>query len=139
MAKPVVTVEDVRLHLMDYDTVNLPLFNQILSDAEIQEAIEDAVDEFNEIPPILTRKYTLEDFPFPKILLSGVVARCMGLTALKELRGEMQYNDGGIASTVSYKFPQFNSLRQELEAKYNQDVMRCKRHLNINNCYGGIT
>ena len=139
MAKPVITVEDVRLQLMDYDNVNQPLLNQILSDAELQDSIEYAIDEFNETPPILTRKYTIEDFPFPKVLLNGIVSHCLGLTALKELRGEMQYNDGGISSTISYKFPQFTSLRQELSAKYAQDSTRCKRHLNINNCYGGTT
>ena len=138
MAAPVINVDEVRLHLMDYDNVNKPLFNEMLSDEEIQHAIEDALDVFNEMSPILSRIYTIEDFPFPRILIDGVTARCLGFTALKELRGEMQYNDGGIASTISYKFPQYTSIRQELEAKYEQNIMRCKRNLNMNACYGGI-
>lgn len=124
---------------MDYDTVNLPLYSEMLPDSAIQNAIEYAVDDFNETPPILSRTYTTEDFPYKQLLIDGATARCFALTALRELRGEMQYNDGGISSTISYKFPQFTSLRQELEQNYNQEKMRSKRHLNINACYGGVS
>lgn len=134
---PVITVEDVRLYLMDFEDVNIPLMIAYLKNEDIQKCIDETVHDFNETPPILYRKYTLEDFPFKKLLLDGSVVEALKLTVLKELRGEMQYNDGGIASSVYYKSPQFTALRQEYEQKYEIDKQRRKKHLNIEMCYGG--
>lgn len=135
----VITVDDVRLHLMDFDSVNAPLYLANLQDSDILYAINAAVGDFNETPPILgSRVYTIDDFPFPQLLKDGAVVNSLKFIALKELRGEMQYSDGGISSTISYKFAQFNSLRQEYSQNYERDMSRKKRHLNMQACYGGI-
>lgn len=134
---PVITASDVRVHMMDYEEINQPLFIRYLEDTDLDTCIESAIDDFNETPPILYRKYTLYDFPFKRLLLDGAIVRAFKLTVYKELRGEMQYNDGGIQASVYYKSPQFIALRQELEQKYENDKARRKRHLNIENCYGG--
>lgn len=135
----IITVNDVRQRLMDYDDVNMPLFTKQIQDEDLAVNIADAVDDFNETPPIFTRVYTVDNFPFKQLLLDGAVVRALKLAALKELRGEMQYNDGGVSSTINYKFSQFTALRQELEQKYEQDKLRRKRQLNMQACYGGIT
>lgn len=137
MATPVVTVDDVRHKLMDYEDANMPLFARMLEDPDIQECIDFAVDDFNETPPLVYRQYTIYDHPFKRLLIDGAVVEALKLTALKELRGEMQYSDGGISSSIYYKSPQFTALRQECEQKYEQDKLRRKRHLNIVACYGG--
>ena len=134
---PVIDVDDVRHHLMDYEDVNIPLMVRFMEDPDLQKCIDISVDDFNETPPVLYRQYTVYDFPFRRLLLDGAVVQAMKLTALKELRGEMQYNDGGISSTIYYKSPQFTALRQEYEQKYEQDKLRRKKHLNIQACYGG--
>lgn len=137
MATPVVTVDDVRHRLMDYEDVNMPLFNRVLEDTDLQKCIDISVDDFNGTPPILYRQYTGDDFPYKRLLLDGAVVEALKLTALKELRGEMQYSDGGVQSSIYYKNPQFSALRQEAEQKYEQDKVRRKKHLNIQACYGG--
>lgn len=134
---PVVVVADVRAKLVDYEDVNIPLYIQYLSDDDIQACIDTTIDDFNESPPIIYLQYDILTFPFKRLLIDGAVVEGLRLTAFKELRGEMQYNDGGITSSVYYKSPQFTALRQELEQKYEQDKLRRKRHLNMNNCYGG--
>ena len=134
---PVITPVDVRQKLLDYEDVNIPLYTKYLEDADLDNCIATSVDDFNGTPPMLYRQYTLEDFPFKKLLLDGAVLEAMKLTALKELRAEMQYSDGGQQSSVYYKSPQFTALRQEMEQKYEQDKLRRKRHLNIQACYGG--
>lgn len=134
---PVITPDDVREHLMDYEEVNIPLMVRFLEDPDLQKCIDIMVDDFNEMPPIVYRQYTVYDFPFKRLLLDGAVVQAMKLTALKELRGEMQYTDGGISSSIYYKSPQFTALRQEYEQKYEQDKLRRKKHLNIQACYGG--
>jgi hypothetical protein len=127
MATPIVTVDEVRHLLEDYDTTNMPLFSIMLEDPDLQKCIDLAVDDFNESPPILYRKYTIYDFPYKRLLLDGAVVEALKLTALKELRGEMQYSDGGISSTVYYKQPQFTAIRQESEQKYEQDKLRRRK------------
>lgn len=139
MATAKVTVDDIRLNIEDYSDVNIPIYVQQLTDEEIQSAIDYIIDDFNETPPRLSTLYTIATFPSRGLLIDGATMRCFNLTAMKELRGEMQYNDGGISSTISYKFPQFTSLRQELTQKYEQDKYKLKRNLNINLCYGGVS
>lgn len=134
----VVTPLDVRLALMDYADINIPLYQEFLTDEMLWKCIEWSVSNFNETPPVIYKKYTAADFPKKKLLLDGAVVEALRLTALKELRGEMQYSDGGVQSSINYKFPQYNALRQELEQKVSQETTATKRSLNINDCYGAL-
>lgn len=138
MAESVVTPQDVRLALMDYADFNRPLYQEILSDEKLWKCIDWAVAHFNETPPVLSTKYTVSNFPKRKLLLDLAVVEALNMTALYELRGEMQYSDGGIQSSVFYKSPQFTSLRQELQQRTSQELVAAKRALNINSFYGHL-
>lgn len=131
-----ITPNDLRLAIMDYSDTNIPLYTQHLTDAMLWKCIEWAVNTFNEFPPHLSRDYTAADFPDKQLLLLLSVVEAFKLTALKELRGEMQYSDGGIQSTIYYKSPQFTALRQELQQQAMQMTSQIKKAENINNCYG---
>ena len=136
--KSVVTPNDVRLALMDYSDKNIPLYQEHLTDEMLWKCIEWGVSHFNDTPPTISKQYTLATFPKRKLMLDLAVVEALKLTALVELRGEMQYNDGGIQSTIYYKSQQFNALRQELQAKVEQEIIATKRSININSCYGGL-
>ncbi len=136
--KSVVTPSDLRLALMDFATKNIPLYQEHLTDEQLWKCIDWAVTLFNDTPPHIYRQYTMEDFPRRKLLLDSAMVEALKLTALIELRGEMQYSDGGIQSTIYYKSQQFSALRQELEAKVSQATTAIKRTLNINECYGHL-
>lgn len=134
----VVTPNDIRLALMDYDSKNIPLYKQHLTDEELWKCIYWAIDSFNEFPPKLQKTYSIITFPYKNLLKDLAVIEALKLTALIELRGEMQYNDGGIQSSVYYKSSAFSALRQELEQKTQQEIMSIKKSQNINGCYGAL-
>ena len=128
----------LRLYLMDFDTANAPLFQEYLSDADLEKCIQWAVDDFNESPPIFMDRYTVNSYPLPKLLLKGAAVEAMNLTVMRELRGEMQYQDGGVSNAIYYKSQPFMSVKSNLSQDYEQLKMRTKRHINLENCYGGI-
>ena len=128
----------LRLYLMDFEITNAPLFQQYLSDQELETCINWALDDFNESIPILEYKFTLLDFPLPKLLLRGAALEAMNLTLMKEMRGEMQYQDGGVSNAIYYKSQQFMGIRSTISQEYEQSKMKTKRQMNLENCYGGI-
>lgn len=136
--KSVVTPADLRLALMDFASKNIPLYQEHLTEEQLWKCIDWAVTLFNDTPPYVYRQYTMADFPRRKLLLDAAMVEALKLTALIELRGEMQYSDGGIQSAIYYKSQQFTALRQELEAKVTQSITAVKRTLNINDCYGHL-
>ena len=136
--KCVVTPLDLRLSLMDYADMNIPLYREHLTDEVLWKCLEWAVDHYNDVPPRISKHYTLEDFPKRKLLLDMATVEALRLTALVELRGEMQYSDGGIQSTIYYKSQHFNALKQELQARVDAEITADKRATNINSCYGGL-
>ena len=136
--KSVVTPLDVRLALMDYADKNIPLYQEHLTDEMLWKCIEWGVNHFNDTSPKLSRVYDVTNFPKRKLMLDLAVVEALRLTALVELRGEMQYSDGGIQSTIYYKSQHFNALRQELQAKVDAEIVATKRAENINSCYGHL-
>lgn len=134
----VVSVDELRLALMDYAERNIPLYVEHLSDEQLWKCIEWAAQGFNEVPPVLSKTYDITNFPRKRLLLELAVIEALRLTSLIELRGEMQYSDGGIQSTIYYKSAHFTQLRQELEQKAAQEVAAAKRSLNIEGCYGHL-
>lgn len=129
---------ELRIALMDYAERNIPLYVEHLTDEQLWNCIEWAVEVFNEMPPVLNKKYTIDTFPRKHLLRDLAVIEALKLTALIELRGEMQYSDGGIQSQIYYKSGQFTALRQELEQQVTQKAMATKRSLNLEGCYGHL-
>ena len=136
--KPKVTPEQVRLKIMDFDSENAPLYMTYLTDENLQTCIDETIDDFNETPPIFRYPYTIEDFPAKDLLLTGAAKKAMELTAMKELRREMSYDDGGIQSNIFYKNPQFRQIVSEIGNDYETKKRGIKRQINLSRCYGGI-
>jgi len=137
LSNSIITPNDVRLALMDYPEMNKPLYIEHLDDEKLWKCIDWGVGTFNSQPPNIG-KYTAENFPDKQLLLLLAVVEALKLTALMELRGEMQYSDGGVQSSIYYKSPQFTALRQELQQQASQNITAIKRSMNINSCYGHL-
>lgn len=132
------TVDEVRLALMDFAARNIPLYVCHLTDEDLSKCMDWAMDYINEAPPKVTSTtYTIEDFKYKNLLLQGSVVEALKMTALIELRGEMQYSDGGTQSSIYYKSAQFTQLRQEAEQNFKNAVSAVKRQINVEGCYGG--
>lgn len=133
------TAASLRSYIQDTAAVNLPIGVQQLTDPELEACISRAVEEFNETPPLMFIQYTKDDFPYPHLLMLSASVEALQLTALKELRGEMNYTDGGISSTIYYKSPQYLQLREMLTRERQEKTIRVKKQLNLKNGFGGFS
>lgn len=137
-SRSVVKPDKVRWQIRDYDFENAPLYERYLSDEDLWKCIEDACDDYNETTPIFEFPFTPADFKYPRILQAGAAVIAMKITAMKELRGEMNFDDGGIQSTLYYKTPAYTAMVQQLSEKYEMDKKKSKRQLNMSRCYKGV-
>ena len=135
---PVVNPDDVRAAIGDYITDNIPMGVEYLTNQDLERCILYTVDDFNDSPPIFRfRQYDLYTFPQRSLLLKGAVAEAFNMTKKKELRGEMQYSDGGIDSIIYHKTDKFQALYQVAQQEYETLKTRTKRQMNLESCYGG--
>lgn len=135
---PVIGPDDVRDHIQDFMEVNIPLGIEYLGNSDLEKCIQWAVDDFNDSPPIFRfRQFDVYTFPYKSLLLKGAIAKAFDLTKKKELRGEMQYSDGGIDSIIYHKTDKFQAMHQEALQDYEAFKMRTKRQMNMESCYGG--
>lgn len=134
----VVKPEKVRWKIMDFDFVNAPLYERYLTDEDLWQCLDETVDDFNETPPMFMYPYTLADFPKKNLLLEGAALKAMKLTAMKEMRGEMQYDDGGIQSNLYYKTPMYSQVAGEMTQSYENSKRRIKKQMNLSRCFKGV-
>lgn len=139
MATKVVTVEDLQAFLSDTPEYNLPLNNMYLTPEELQLSIELALDDYNNSPPDSDFIPDLYNFPSKKILLLGAAVEALRMTSHKELRGRMDYNDGGVQNSLYTKTPEYISLQMQTQQEYERLKTRYKRQQNMKACYGGIS
>jgi len=137
----VVAPDHLRWKLMDYETENAPLGIQYLTDPDLAKCIQEAVDDYNETPPMFNplRWWTVNNFPYRELLHEASAVAALRLTVMKEQRREMQYDDGGIQSSIYYKSPQFRALLADLDNAVQTKMLRIKRQVNTQNCYAGIS
>lgn len=134
-----VTVMDVRLALMDTS----PSANQLLddlefSDMQILHAVQRCIDEFNELPPEISRKFTAADFPWPENLTTGAVGVLMQEIAYRFTRNRMQYSASGFNLDTSDKGPVYIQLAAQARGEWKQFMATKKTELNMQDCFGTI-
>jgi len=95
------TIEDVRLALMDRTPADNPLDMDLsFSDGEIAQAMTRAAREYNSIPPFV-RSVTGARLPADdNVLLDATVEQLYIALAAKLRRNDIEYQAGGVSSAV---------------------------------------
>lgn len=133
----VLTAEELKAALADSPEYNQPLGNSYLNNTELNNAIALAIDDYNSSSPILDFPVTVDDFPNKRLLLQGAIVEALKLTVFKELRGRMDYSDGGVQNSLYTKSPEFMALQGQYSQAYETSKLKLKRQLNATACYGG--
>lgn len=124
-------VKLIRAKLRDYPELNRLVAGQETSDREIAFAIMEAVDDFNNTPPLI-ENYTLDTFPSPSLLIRGAIINILESVALLQTRNQMTYSDGqGIQVGVSDKAPMLMSWINLFTQQYEAKKARLKQALNL--------
>ena len=132
-----ITALDVRLAIMDTS----PEANQLLDDLEfsdmmIYHAVERAINEWNETPPMLERVFNATNFPWKEHLIKGAVGYLMQEVAFRYNRNRMQYNAAGLTLDTSDKGPVYIAMAQAARKEWKDFVAASKTYLNMNECFG---
>lgn len=134
-----ITPMDVRLALMDTSPEANTLLDDLeFSDMMILNAVERSLDEWNETPPQLARKYDATNFPYREHLIKGAVGYLMESIAYRYIRNRMQYQASGLSLDSSDKGPQYLQLANMARTEWKTFIAAAKTAENMNETFGVI-
>jgi hypothetical protein len=128
-------VNQVRMYLRDFPELNRLVDGYESSDRMLAWAVIDALDDFNNTPPLIGA-YTVSGFPYPSLLLRGAVISVLQSVGIMQTRNQLQFSDGGISVGVSDKAPMIMQWVQMLQQSYEQKKVQFKIATNISNALG---
>ena len=127
----------VRTKLRDFPELNRLIEGKETSDREIALALVEAVDDFNNTPPLI-EAYNLENFPSPSLLIRGALINILESVGLLQTRNQMSYSDGqGIQVSISDKAPMLMQWLTLFMNQYEQKKLRLKKALNLKGALNG--
>lgn len=134
-----ITAMDVRLALMDTSAEANQLLDDLeFSDMMIYNAIERCIDEWNETPPALARRFDATSFPYREHLIKGAVGYLMQAIAYRYTRNRMQYSAAGLSLDSSDKGPQYIQLAQMARQEWKNFIAAKKTEHNMSECFGTV-
>jgi hypothetical protein len=136
-----ITIADVRLALWDRCVTDNGLLDDFeFSDSEICSAIRMPVDEWNETPPIINgAQFTAATFPYRYNWIQAAAAELLRMAARNLLRNKLDYNAGGLNVNDRSRGPIYVQLATAMRQEWRDWMMREKRRINAENCYGGVS
>ena len=132
-----VTAMDVRLAIMDTSIEANQLLDDLeFSDMMIYHAVERAINEWNEVPPMLEHKFNATNFPWKEFLIKGAVVYLMQEVAFRYNRNRMQYSASGLQLDTNDKGPAYIAMAQAARKEWKDFVNGSKTYLNMQECFG---
>ena len=110
-------VNYIRNYIQDKPEYNRLLDKEEFSDELIQQCIDLAISDFNNLPP--ESQYTAETFPFGSILLYGILAHLLFVGGLLRARNRLAYQTDG----VSIDDEAFADIELQLAEKFRQQFL----------------
>lgn len=132
------TIAEVRYALMDRCPVdNFLLDNVEFDDSIIMWAMRRPIDKWNESAPILRRyTYTPANFPWRYYWVNGVMGELLKAAGRNYSRNNLRYQGGGLSVNDKDKAQEYMAFGNELQAEYDDWMMRTKIALNASQAWG---
>ena len=133
----ILTVGQVTRFLRDFPSYNILLADVQFSEEDVSDAMSFAMDEYNGMTPV--SNFTGDNFPNRYVLLLGTVKHLLWSEAFLQLRNQLTYQDGDVAPIgVDDKFAAYNSMKNELTAKWMEMARAIKTQMNMEQGYGRL-
>jgi len=134
------TTDYLRLVLRDQTPAdNLLLDDHEFDDAEINNAIEQCIDIWNEGPPVFcNHQYDRSTFPWRYYLAIGACSKLMRSAALRFQRNTLQVNVGQAAVDDQNKAGAYMNLFKQLDAEFREWVLHKKIEIQQTECWGSV-
>jgi hypothetical protein len=127
----------LRKFLRDIDELNKLLDRKESSDSQLQMAIEDSLDDWNNTPPLLN-VVTLDTHPSKRLLIRGAAIEVLTSAGILYSRNRLSYSDGGITVSVSDKAQEYSSWIGGFVNDYERKKTEHKKAINIAQAWGGV-
>lgn len=128
----------LRKFLRDIDELNELLEGKESSDSQLRMAIEDALDDWNTTPPLIT-KVTIENHPAPRLLLRGAAIEVLNSVGIFHSRNRLNYSDGGITVAVHDRAQDYQAWASRFKSDYEQKKGDIKKAINIAGGWGCVS
>lgn len=139
-ARHTITPMDVRMAVMDTSPeLNSLLDDLEFSDAMILHAVERCLDEWEETPPRLSKRYTAANFPFREHLIKGTVGYIMQAAMYRYMRNHMRYSAAGITLDKNDKGQIYLQLSQVARMEWKNFIASMKTSMNMDECMGVVS
>ena len=127
-----VTIMDIRLALMDTS----PEMNSLLDDLEFSDmmilnAVERAIDEWEETPPRLSQHFNATNFPFREHLIKGAVGYLLQSVMHRYMRNRMQYSAAGLSFDKNDKYNTYLQVSQMARQEWKAFIAAMKTSMNM--------
>jgi hypothetical protein len=133
----VISRDQVRMFMRDRADRNILLDDVQFTDAELNLAIEMAVEAFNAITP--RSAFIASTFPNPYILLIGTVRFLLSSESFLQIRNQATYQDSDVAPIgLSDKASAYAQLAQQLKAEWDELSRGLKSQLNMEGAYNQL-
>jgi hypothetical protein len=121
------SLAEIRLHLADYPEVNLLLDNYEFDEAEIAFAAVRCIQYFNELPPIILRRFDTKTFPFRYNWLNGICHNLFLMRCNYFRRNKLPYQAGGLS------IDDLGKEKEYLQAamQYGEDFKQWAKHTKV--------
>lgn len=133
-------IDLLRGFIKDHEGLNRLLeFEKESEDSELDAFLNLALNDLNFIPPHI-QSWTIEDFPYPNLLVSQAAIQVLVSNGIVNSRNELQYNNGDVA----VKLPDGNKYMNHLNVLLKQNQQRVqafqqmKVKTNMERAYGII-
>lgn len=127
----------LRRFLRDDPKLNKLIRENESSDRQLCDALEDAVDDWNNTPPPIG-KVTIETHPSTKWLIRGAAIEILTSAGILQSRNRLSYSDGGVSVTVSDKAGDYLTWIRELVQQYEEAKREIKKTINISMAWGSV-
>ena len=134
------TIAQVRMEVYDTSGMQNQLLNDLqYSDIVIARCMERAVQDWNEMPPELSRDFTVSDFPFKSNLCTGASGYLFRMAATRYIRNQMRHSNAGLSIDDNDKGQLYANLAQNALQEWRTWVQTKKTQINMLQCMGSIS
>jgi len=127
----------LRKFLRDIDELNKLLEGKESTDSQLRMAIEDALDDWNSTPPLITAA-TLENHPSPRLLLRGAAIEVLNSAGIFYSRNRLNYSDGGITVAVFDRAQDYQAWANRFVQDYENKKNQIKKAINVSAGWGCV-
>lgn len=128
-------IQQVRLFMRDYPSVNRLLKGEESSDRAIAWALMDACSEWSATPPLLGN-VSPSSHPAPHLLIRCATATLLQSVSFLQTRNNLSYSDGEVSINSSSRSPELTQQAAMLMQSYESQKQRLKIAQNIEGGWG---